>query len=58
MNAQVLSHFPMPWLTCIALVLFLSVFISAVVRTFARSKGELYGRIGALPLSEEGERHE
>lgn len=53
MNAQVLSHFPMPWLTCIALLLFFSVFMAAFARTFAKSNSELYRRIERLPLSED-----
>ena len=59
MNAQVLAHFPMTWLSCIALLLFFTVFVTMFARVFMASNTELYQRIGQLPLGEDkGDRHE
>ena len=58
MNAQALAHFPMPWLTCIALMLFFTVFVVIFVRAYLPSNAALHRRMESLPLSEEGERHE
>lgn len=58
MNAQVLSHFPMTWMTCIALVIFFTAFVAIFVRAYAKSNTALYTKMEHLPLSDEGERHE
>lgn len=58
MKAQVLAHFPMTWMTCIALVIFFTSFVSIFVRAYAKSNSDLYKKMGHLPLSEEDERHE
>ncbi len=58
MNAQALSHFPMPWLTCIAMLIFVTVFLTMFFRTFLKSNVELYRKMERLPLSEEGNGHE
>ncbi len=58
MKAETLAHFPMTWLTCVALVIFFVVFATMVMRAFKKSNVELYRRMERLPLHEEGERHE
>ncbi|MBI3556274.1 MAG: cytochrome-c oxidase, cbb3-type subunit I [Deltaproteobacteria bacterium] len=58
MNAQALCHFPMTWLTCIAMLIFLSVFVTMFIRVFMKANSELYKRMERLPLAEEEDRHE
>lgn len=58
MKSQVLSHFPMPWLTCVALLIFVSVFALILLRVFRRSNAALYRQLECMPLFEEGDRHE
>ena len=59
MNAQALSHFPMIWMTCIALVIFFTVFVAMFARVFMKSNTALYQRMERLPLSQEkDDRHE
>lgn len=58
MNAQVLSHFPMPWLTCIALLLFVTVFAAIVFRTMRPANTALFHKMENLPLTDEGDHNE
>ncbi len=53
MKAEILSQFPMPWLTCIALLIFFSVFCAMFVRTFLKSNKDTYKKLQSLPLSDE-----
>lgn len=55
MKAEVLSHFHMPWLSCIALILFMSVFIGAAIWIHRRGSKEIYRRMGELPFDTKGE---
>jgi hypothetical protein len=50
MKSEALINFPLITLTIIAMVLFLSVFVVAVVWTFRKDSKKLYSKIEALPL--------
>lgn len=57
MIREVLSNFPWPFLTCIALLIFFSLFCAIVLWT-RRKKGKIhYSYMESLPLQEES-RHE
>ena len=53
MIQEVLSHFPHIWVTCLGLLIFLSLFIVILFRLFLRSHRALYQQISHLPLQEE-----
>jgi cbb3-type cytochrome oxidase subunit 3 len=55
MMSEALSRFPMVWLSCVGLLLFLGVFIGAVLWATRKGSGAIYERMGAIPLEEEGE---
>jgi len=52
MMSEALSKFHLPGLSCIALVLFLSVFIGAFLWTHRRGSEDFYKQLGHLPLDE------
>lgn len=56
MKQEVLSHFPMPWLSGIGLLLFLSVFIGAAIWIYRSGSAELYRKMAELPLKKQGDR--
>ena len=53
MKSQVLSMFPMAWLSCVGLIIFLLVFISAVFWAFRKQSHKLYQYMETLPLGED-----
>lgn len=53
MKAQVLANFTMPWLTCLGLVLFFTVFCGAIAWVYRKSGAPVYERLRSLPLEEE-----
>lgn len=55
MKAEVLSRFHMPWLSCIALLLFMAVFIGAAIWIHRRGSKEIYRRMSDLPFDGKGE---
>lgn len=58
MKILALSHFPMTWLTCAALLLFFGAFVGAFAQVFSKGNIEHFRRAERLPISEEGNRHE
>lgn len=58
MKTQVLAHFPMTWMTSLALLIFFCVFVSVVYRVFSKSNREIYKKMKYLPIFEEREGHE
>ncbi|MFO1519830.1 MAG: cbb3-type cytochrome c oxidase subunit 3 [bacterium] len=54
MIKDALSHFHLPFLTCIALLIFFTFFAGMLVWIFRRGSGNFYQRIEQLPLNEEG----
>jgi cbb3-type cytochrome oxidase subunit 3 len=50
MIREVLSHFHLPFLSCIGLLLFMGVFIGALMWVFRRGSKELYTAMSDLPL--------
>jgi hypothetical protein len=55
MMAQAFAKFPLVWLSCIGLVLFLGVFIGALLWANRRGSGEFYARLAAMPIEREEE---
>jgi cbb3-type cytochrome oxidase subunit 3 len=55
MMAQALAKFPMAWLSCIGLLLFLGVFIGALLWANRKGSGDIYKRMSEMPLDSEGE---
>ena len=53
MIRETLSHFNMPWLTCVGLILFLAVFTGAVLWVFRKESTRVYARLEQLPLQED-----
>ena len=53
MKTLVLANFHLLPLTCVALVLFFTVFTGMLVWVFRKSSKELYAGIAALPLNED-----
>ncbi len=53
MLSQVASQFPMIWLTCLALLIFLGVFLGVVAWVFRRGSTELYQHLADTPFSGE-----
>jgi cbb3-type cytochrome oxidase subunit 3 len=56
MIKEAFAQFPHIWLTCLGLLIFLSVFIAVLIRVFRHSHRELYKNLSELPLQEEGHR--
>lgn len=55
---EVLSHFHLPFLSCIGLLLFMGVFLGALLWVFRKGSGQFYGKMSDLPLDivrQEGE---
>jgi cbb3-type cytochrome oxidase subunit 3 len=52
MTKDILVHFPWPWLTSIALVMFLCLFVGLVVRLSMKSRSELFASAQNLPLQD------
>lgn len=50
MKAQALLNFPMPWLTCIALVLFFSVFVGMLLWVLKPGNKAMYAELEKLPI--------
>ena len=50
MMAQTLSHFHLPWLTCVGLLLFLGVFLGACVWVWRKDSEAFYKRLERLPF--------
>lgn len=50
MMSQVLSHFHLPWLTCIALLIFFTFFVSMLFWVFRKNGKPVYQYIENLPL--------
>ena len=55
MLAQVASQFPMIWLSCVALLIFLGVFLGVLAWVHRKGSSELYHAIAHQPL--EGANH-
>jgi cbb3-type cytochrome oxidase subunit 3 len=53
MLSQAVSTFPMVWMTCIGLLLFMGVFIGVLAWVHRRGSAELYQKLAAAPLAEE-----
>jgi cbb3-type cytochrome oxidase subunit 3 len=53
MMSRTLSAFHLPWLACVGLLLFLAVFVGAVLWIHRRGSREFYERLRELPLEEE-----
>ncbi len=53
MIREVLSHFHLPFLTCIGLFLFLTVFVSCVFWVCRKSGKKFYQYMETLPLQED-----
>jgi cbb3-type cytochrome oxidase subunit 3 len=47
---DVLSHFHLPLLSCVGLLLFMGVFIGALMWVFRRGSKEFYQKLSDLPL--------
>ena len=52
MMSQVVSKFPMIWLTCVGLLLFMSVFIGALAWVSRRGSTGFYEEMSKMPLDE------
>lgn len=52
MIQKVLSHYHLPELTCVGLILFMLVFVSALVWVFRRGSAYVYADLEQLPLRE------
>lgn len=55
MIAQAFARFPMVWLTCIGLLLFMGVFIGALLWANRKGSRDFYARMAAIPMEREGE---
>lgn len=56
MKAEVLSRFPHVWLTCVGLLLFISVFLGALAWVFRKGSSDFYEKLSASPLERAKER--
>ena len=52
MIQKVLSHYHLPELTCVGLVLFMLVFVAALIWVFRRGSADVYSGLEKLPLQE------
>ena len=50
MMREVLSHFHLPWLSCVALIIFLSIFVSMLLWVFRKDGKVVYQYIEKIPL--------
>jgi len=50
MLSQVASKFPMIWLTCIGLLIFLGVFLGVLAWVFRKGSEEVYAKAALFPL--------
>lgn len=57
MKQQALVHFPWPWLSALALLIFFCFFVALIWRITRQSVQPMYSSAANLPL-EEGEIHE
>ena len=51
MLSQVASRFPMIWLTCVGLLIFLTVFLGVVAWVFRKGSGEVYAKAAHFPFA-------
>lgn len=56
MIKEALAQFPHIWLSCIGLLIFLTVFLAVLFRVNCQSQRKLYEKISELPLEEEKSR--
>lgn len=54
MMREVLSHYDLPILSCIGLLLFLGVFCGALIWVFRKGSSDFYAKLKNLPLQDEG----
>jgi hypothetical protein len=52
MIQKVLSNYHLPELTCAGLILFMMVFVSALVWVFRRGSSKVYAELEQLPLQD------
>ena len=52
MRSEMFAEFHIPYLAIIALLIFFSVFVAIVVRTYKKSNKERYEALGSLPLNQ------
>ncbi|MEN9722487.1 MAG: hypothetical protein RJB38_473 [Pseudomonadota bacterium] len=52
MLARVLSEFPWVWPACLAMLIFLGIFVGVIFWIFRRDSRGLYETISAIPLKE------
>lgn len=57
MQKEVLSHFDMPWLPILAMLIFTTCFVAYIYWTYRKQNKPLYEEAQGLPLSD-GEKHE
>lgn len=57
MQKEVLSHFNMPWMPILAMLIFASCFVAYIYWTYRKTNKPLYEKAQGLPLSD-GEKHE
>ncbi|MCT4641170.1 MAG: CcoQ/FixQ family Cbb3-type cytochrome c oxidase assembly chaperone [Bacteriovoracaceae bacterium] len=57
MKSAVLAGFNQTWLTSLALLLFLSIFLIMLFYIFRKNSGKLYNEVQNLPLND-GEKNE
>jgi len=58
MKSTVLSQFTMPWLTAMACLLFVGVFLGILIWTFRRGSKKVYEECGQIPLNEKPNQRE
>lgn len=52
MKSQVLANFHMPILSCFALILFLGLFVGALIWINRKGSKQIYERMSQLPLQD------
>lgn len=52
MIQKVLAHYKLPELTCFGLILFMSVFIAAIIWVFRKQSSKFYAGLEQLPLQD------
>ncbi len=57
MKQEILTLFPWPWLTVVALLIFFSFFVGLLIRVGMKSQRSVFAAAELLPL-QDGERHE
>lgn len=53
MMSRTLSQFHLPWLTCIGLALFFTVFLGALLWVYRRGSAQVYESASRIPLDAE-----